>query len=152
MLLVSTGLRPGMPLNILQCLGQPSASKGCLGQHVSNVKVENSCHRESIRVILSVGNNQATLLPVGLDLGASYSQKVSGSNISPAAGGPREVAVLTTGEAPVLQEAKLGLGPACWEKTDPGPPACPRNLGCIPRVTSQSCATERTYDLILYPF
>lgn len=45
---------------------------------------------------------------------------MSRSNISPAPGGPQEAAVLTTGEAPVLREAKLGVGPACWEKIDPG--------------------------------
>ena len=40
MVLASSGWRPGMLVNILQCAGQPPATKNYLAQHVITAEIE----------------------------------------------------------------------------------------------------------------
>lgn len=42
MLLASDGLRPGMLLNLLHCLGKHSTTKNYVAQNVNSAKVEKS--------------------------------------------------------------------------------------------------------------
>lgn len=42
MLLASNGLRPGMLLNLLHCLGKHSTTKNYVAQNVNSAKVEKS--------------------------------------------------------------------------------------------------------------
>lgn len=154
MLLVSTGFRPGMLLNILQCLGLPSTSKGCRGQHVSNVKVEKSCHGASTRVILSMGDNQASVTSRSRFGCQLHTEDVPEQHL-PSTWGPSGSCSSHDWRSPSPAGSQAWGGPRLLGKDRPWLAACPGNLGCVPRVTSQSCTRkipEKTYDLALYLF
>lgn len=50
--LASSGQRPGMLLNFLQCIGQPSTPKNYLTQNVTSTTVEKPCFSGSFIILL----------------------------------------------------------------------------------------------------